>query len=245
MGDVNYFDEPIASRYDASISEEFDPAVIVRTVDFLASLAGDGTALEFAIGTGRIGWPLSQRGVRVCGIERSEPMLAQLRRKEGSDAIDVTMGDMRTTRVDGEFALVYLVYNTINNLLTQDDQVQCFENAAAHLAAGGRFVIEVGVPQLQRLPPGETFRPFQVTDVHLGFDEFDIANQGLVSHHYFIGRDGKVLVHPQPFRYVWPAELDLMARIAGMTLDQRWSDWDRAPFTSESRKHISVWRKPS
>jgi hypothetical protein len=240
----NYFDEPVARRYDASRGPEFDPAVIEQTADFLAYLADEGPALEFAIGTGRIALPLSRRGVRVHGIDLSEAMVAQLQQKPGGDAIGVTIGDFATTKVDDTFQLAYLVFNTIGNLTTQDDQVACFENAAAHLVAGGVFVIEVGVPQLQRLPPGERFRPFLVTPEHLGFDEFDIANQGLISHHYFVGK-GDVAVHSMPFRYVWPAELDLMARIAGMSLRERWSDWDRSPFTSESRKHISVWQKPS
>ncbi|MET1000637.1 MAG: class I SAM-dependent methyltransferase, partial [Acidimicrobiia bacterium] len=223
---------------------EFDPAVIEQTADFLADLADDGPALEFAIGTGRIALPLSRRGVRVHGIDLSEAMVAQLRRKPGGDAIGVTVGDFATTKVDDNFQLAYLVFNTIGNLTTQDDQVACFENAAAHLVAGGVFVIEVLVPRLQRLPPGERFQPFVVTPEHLGFDEFDTANQRLISHHYFVGK-GDVAVHSMPFRYAWPAELDLMARIAGMRLRERWSDWNRAPFTSDSPKHISVWQKPS
>jgi SAM-dependent methyltransferase len=238
----NYFGKGVAERYDDPSSGMFDPAVIDSTVDFLAGLAEDGAALEFGIGTGRIGLPLSQRGVTVCGIDLSGEMVEQLRAKPGADAIQVTLGDFATTRVPGEFTLAYLVYNTINNLTTQDDQVACFQNAAAHLRPGGCFVIEVGVPQLQRLPPGETVHPFTVTPTRLGFDEYDLANQGLISHHYWMDDDG-FRNRSIPFRYVWPAELDLMARLAGMTLRERWSDWNREPFTSDSRKHVSVWHK--
>jgi SAM-dependent methyltransferase len=211
-------------------------------VDFLAELAGDGAALELGIGTGRIALPLSQRGVRVCGIDLSEAMVARLRQKPGSEQIEVTIGDIATTKVDGAFALVYLVWNTIGNLTTQDAQVACFENAAAHLEPGGSLVIEVELPDLQRLPRGEVFRPFHVGTTHLGIDEYDVVNQGLVSHHYSIG-DGDVRVVSMPFRYVWPSELDLMARIAGMRLRERWAGWKREPFTAESTKHVSVWEK--
>jgi SAM-dependent methyltransferase len=238
----NFFGERVAKTYDESESEMFDPAVVESTVDFLAGLAGDGAALELAIGTGRIGLPLSRRGVRVHGIDLSEAMVAKLREKPGGDDIPVTMGDYATTRVDGTFSLAYLVFNTINNLRTQDAQVACFQNVAAHLEPGGCFVIEVGIPSLQRLPPGETVRPFEVSPTHIGFDEFDIKSQGLISHHYSF-RDGQVEVNSVPFRYVWPAELDLMARIAGMTLRERWSDWNREPFTNDSTKHVSVWEK--
>jgi SAM-dependent methyltransferase len=237
----NYFGEGVAEHYDDSSSEMFDPAVIEPTVDFLASLAGDGTALELGIGTGRVALPLSRR-VTVCGIDLSDAMVEQLRAKPGGDRIQVVLGDFATTRVPGDFTLVYLVYNTINNLTTQDDQVACFQNAAAHLRPGGCFVIEVGVPQLQRLPPGETVRPFTVTPSRLGFDEYDIAGQGLISHHYWM-EEGRFRGLSVPFRYVWPAELDLMARLAGMTLRERWSGWNREPFTSDSRKHISVWQR--
>jgi SAM-dependent methyltransferase len=239
----NYFGEEVAARYDDSSDEMFDPAVLEPTVDFLAALAGDGAALELGIGTGRVAVPLAQRGIRIHGIDLSEEMVARLKKKPGAETIDVTIGDFAHTTVDGTFSLAYLVYNTINNLTTQDEQVACFENVAAHLDPGGCFVIEVGVPQLQRLPPGETVRPFTVTPTRLGFDEFDLLNQGLVSHHYWQTDDGTFDNVSVPFRYVWPAELDLMARIAGMRLRERWSDWNRAPFTAESTKHISVWEK--
>ena len=239
----DYFDEPIAARYDAELGEMGDAATIGPAVDVLAELAEPGrTALEFAIGTGRIALPLSARDVRVSGIDLSEAMVARLRAKPGADAIDVTIGDIATTTVGSTFDVVYLVFNTIDNLTSQDGQVAVFCNAAAHLRAGGSFVVEVGIPQLQRLPRGERFVPFDVTDEHLGIDEYDIANQGLVSHHY-TKVDGQYVYVPMPFRYTWPAELDLMARIAGMRLRERWADWDRELFTSESTKHVSVWEK--
>ena len=238
----DHFGERVAGRYDESSADMFDPAVVEPVVDFLARLAGDGAALELGIGTGRIALPLAQRGVPVHGIDLSEAMVERLRAKPGAEDIDVTIGDFATTTVEGAFAVVYLVFNTIMNLTTQDAQVACFRNAAAHLRPGGCFVIEVGVPGLQRLPPGETVRAFSVTPTHLGFDEFDVARQGLISHHYSIV-DGELEVVSMPFRYVWPSELDLMARVTGMTLRERWSGWKREPFTSESTKHVSVWEK--
>jgi SAM-dependent methyltransferase len=240
----NHFGEAAAARYDESQGEMFDPAVIEATVDFLAEVAGGGRALELGIGTGRIALPLSQRGVRVHGIDLSEAMVDRLRTKPGSEAVGVTIGDFATTRVEGSFSLAYLVFNTINNLTTQDEQVACFENVAAHLAPGGCFVIEVGVPALRKLPPGERYHAFDVSPAHLGFDEYDVVSQGLVSHHYSLADDGRFEGVSMPFRYVWPAELDLMARIAGMKLRERWSGWRREPFTSESTKHVSVWEKP-
>ena len=227
----------LADRYDDGLGSMGSAETIGATVDVLAELAGDGRALELAIGTGRIGLPLAARGIAVSGIDLSEPMVAQLRAKAGGANLPVTIGDITTTRLDGQFRLVYLVYNTINNLTTQDAQVACFENAARHLEPGGCFVIEVGVPDLRRLPPGERFVPFSVTQAHVGVDEYDVVEQGLISHHY-----GRTRIS-MPFRYVWPSELDLMARIGGMTLRERWEDWDRSPFTSESRKHVSVWEK--
>ena len=237
----DYFGEEVATRYDESSAGEFDPAVVDPTVDFLAGLAGSGAALEFGIGTGRIALPLAARGVPVSGIELSEAMTAQLKRKPGGEDIPLAIGDFATTRVDGTFSLVYLVFNTIGNLTTQAQQVACFGNAAAHLEPGGTFVIEVGIPDLQRLPPGETVIPFHVSDERIGFDEYDVANQGLISHHLEITPDGRAIRNSIPFRYVWPAELDLMAQLAGMTLRERWSGFQREPYTSESRKHVSVW----
>jgi SAM-dependent methyltransferase len=240
----DYFGERVAEHYDARYTYLSDPAVVDPIVAFLADLARDGAALEFGIGTGRIALPLAQRGVRVNGIELSEAMVARLRAKPGAEQIGVTIGDFSRTTVKAMFSVAYLVANTIMNLTTQDEQVACFRNAAAHLEPGGFFVIEVLVPGLQRLPPGEMFQPFDVSPTHLGFDEYDVARQGLVSHHYWIA-DGKVEALSPPFRYVWPSELDLMARLAGMTLRERWSGWKREPFTSDSTKHVSVWEKPA
>ena len=242
--DEGFFGERVASRYDEDAADMFDPAVVAPVVDTLAELAGQGAALEFGIGTGRIALPLAERGVRVAGIDSSEAMVARLRAKPGGQDVEVAIGDFATTRVGGEFSVVYLVFNTINNLVTQDAQVACFQNAAAHLRGGGRFVIEVGVPDLQRLPPGETVRAFNLSPTRLGFDEYDVASQGLISHHYTVV-DGKLDVFSMPFRYVWPSELDLMARLAGMTLRERWTDWTREPFTSDSTSHVSVWQKPA
>ena len=246
QNDDGYFDERVAARYDESeeISEMFDPAVVDPVVDFLVELAGSGSALELGIGTGRIALPLSKRGVPVHGIELSKAMAARLRAKPGGEDIGVTIGDFATTTVDGTFSVAYLVFNTISNLTTQAAQVACFRNVATHLEPGGCFVIEVGVPGLQRLPPGETFQAFDVSQTHWGIDEYDVATQGLISHHLEIV-DGKAELNSVPFRYTWPSELDLMAELAGMRLRERWSDWKRAPFTSDSRKHVSVWEKPA
>jgi SAM-dependent methyltransferase len=240
---TNYFDERIAKSYEAKWPELFEPAMIDPVVDFLAELAGTGAALELGVGTGRIAIPLRRRGVPVDGIELSPDMVAELRTKPGSDDIGVTIGDFATTRVDGTFALAYLVRNTIMNLTSQNGQMACFRNVAAHLEPGGCFVIEVVVPALRRLPPGETIRPFTVTPTHLGFEEYDVASQIAFSHHYWVV-DGRLETLSAPFRYVWPSELDLMARLAGMRLRERWSDWRRAPFTSDSASHVSVWELP-
>jgi SAM-dependent methyltransferase len=242
-----FFDERVAPVYDASCGELMSDTVLGPTTAFLADLAAGGRALEFAVGTGRVALPLSRRGVQVDGIELSQPMVDELRKKPGSEAITVTIGDMATTRLAnhvGTYSLVYLVYNTITNLLTQDEQVACFQNAANHLRPGGKFAIEVFIPSLRKLPMGESFVPFDVTKAHLGIDEFDVANQMLTSHHYWIA-NGKADLFHSPHRYAWPAEYDLMARIAGMTLRERWSSWRRDPFTSESTAHISVWQKPA
>jgi SAM-dependent methyltransferase len=242
--DDGYFDERVAARYDESAAEMFDSAVVDPVVDLLVELAGSGRALELGIGTGRIALPLAQRGVRVHGIELSEAMVARLRTKPGGEDIGVTIGDFATTTVDGTFSVAYLVFNTIMNLTTQAAQVACFRNVAAQLEPGGCFVIEVGVPELQRLPPGETIRAFHVSETRWGLDEYDVARQGLTSHHFAIV-DGKLDRFSVPFRYAWPAELDLMAQLAGMRLRDRWNGWKREPFTSESRKHVSIWEKVS
>jgi SAM-dependent methyltransferase len=240
--DDGYFDESTAATYDEDGGDEFDPATIEATVDFLAKLAGGGRALELGIGTGRIALPLAQHGVQVHGIELSKAMASKLREKPGGQDIGITIGDFATARVEGSFSLVYLVYNTIENLTTQAAQVACFRNAAAHLDPGGCFLIEVAIPDLRRLPPGERFHVFGAGDGYWGIDEYDVATQGLTSHHVEIV-DGKAEYTPMPFRYVWPSELDLMAELAGMSLRERWEGWNREPFTNESRKHVSLWEK--
>jgi SAM-dependent methyltransferase len=238
----NYFDEPHASRYDEFESEMFEPAVVDPIVDLLTELADGGPALELGVGTGRIALPLSARGTTVHGIDLSEAMLARLRAKRGADRVGVTRGDFATARAPGRYRLAYLVFNTINNLTTQEEQIACFRNVSQHLDPGGRFVLEVGVPRLRRLPPGQNVHPFTVTDDHVGFDEYDLLTQGLISHHFT--RAGEHWERMSiPFRYVWPSELDLMARLAGMELRARWAGWRREPFTSESDAHVSVWQK--
>ena len=239
-----YFGEPVAAGYDQSAAEMFDPGVVSPAVEVLAELSGGGRALELGIGTGRIALPLAAHGVPVHGIDMSRAMVARMRAKPGGDAVPVTIGDFATTRVDGTFSLVYLVFNTIMNVTTQDAQVACFRNAAAHLAPGGCFVVEVGVPELRRLPPGQSAVPFQVSSTRWAFDLYDTATQAMSSN-YVTVTDGRGEYRSIPFRYVWPAELDLMAQMAGLRLLERWAGWTREPFTSESRQHVSVWQKPA
>ena len=239
----DHFGPDVAPRYDADSAAMFAPEVLDPAVDRLAALAAGGRALELAIGTGRVGLTLARRGVPVAGIELSAAMVEQLRAKPGGADLPVTIGDMATTRVEGDFRLVYLVFNTLVNLTSQDAQVACFENAAAHLEPGGHFVVEVNVPQLQRLPPGERANVFATEPDHWGIDEYDVVAQGLISHHFAATEDGFRLASV-PFRYVWPSEMDLMARIAGMRLRERHGDWRGAPFTADSRSCISVWEKP-
>ena len=229
-----------ATTYDTDVAEMFEPATLGPALDFLETLATGRRVLEFAVGTGRIALPLADRGVEVAGIELSRPMIDAMRAKPGSDRVPVVHGDMATTRVDGTFGVVYLAFNTITNLLTQDAQVACFENAAAHLEPGGCFVVETFVPALQRLPFGERLVPFDMSDDHIGIDEYDVASQMLVSHHVSVGPRGTTRSSGR-FRYAWPAEYDLMARIAGMRLRERWADWHRTPFTNTSTGHVSVW----
>ncbi|OLT40273.1 methyltransferase [Serinicoccus sp. CNJ-927] len=240
MTTSDLWDEATAASYDEASAAMFAPDVLDPTVDRLAELAGEGRALELAIGTGRVGIPLAERGVEVVGIELSEPMAEQLRRK--APDLPVTIGDMATTQVEGTFALVYLVFNTIGNLTTQDEQVACFANAARHLGPGGRFVVEVGVPALRRLPPGQVAIPFDVSAEHVGLDTYDPVTQQAMSHHYSREANGSYSYWPHHFRYVWPSELDLMARLAGLRLESRTADWRGAPFTAESESHVSVWR---
>ncbi|MCP2338240.1 class I SAM-dependent DNA methyltransferase [Actinomadura rupiterrae] len=238
------FGEKVAARYDDDSSERFRPETVNRTASVLADLADGGRALEFAVGTGRIALPLAERGIEVHGIELSRAMLRRLHAKPGGDGIRTTVGDMATTRADGTFTLVYLVFNTINNLTTQDAQVACFENAAAHLEPGGHFVIEVGVPELRKLPPGQTMIPWHSSATEYCYDVLDTSTQSMIGHYITI--DGDRSEHETiPFRYVWPSELDLMARLAGMRLVHRWSGWTREPFTHESTEHVSVWQKPA
>lgn len=237
------FDEQVARSYDNDASSMFNSDVIERTVTFLEALAGNDTALEFGIGTGHIALPLSARGISVHGIDISEPMLKQLQIKAGAEQIGITLGDFSIIRVHRTFRLVYLVFNTIMNLTRQDEQVACFLNAAFHLVPGGYFIIEVGIPALRRLPPGERVRAFTISQSRFGFDEYtNFINQIVYSHHYRI-ESGKLHSFSAPFRFVWPSELDLIAKFANMTLIERWAGWDREPFTEESRSHISVWQK--
>lgn len=245
VSEANHFGDAVAADYDVALAAMFVPEVLDPTVEFLAALAGGGAALEFAVGTGRVALPLALRGVPVSGIELSPAMVEQLRAKPGSESIDVTIGDMATTRLGRRFRLVYLVFNTIGNLITQDQQVACFANAAAHLEEGGRFVVEVGVPDLRRLPPGEDARVFAHAPGYVGYDRYvDLVAQQAVSHHVVV--DGTAATATTtPFRYVWPSELDLMARLAGMTLRERWAGWDRAPFDGDSTSHVSVWETPA
>lgn len=244
MTSSDLWDDDTAERYDELSAEMFAPEVLDPAVDFLAALAGTGRALELAIGTGRVGVPLAARGVRVSGIELSQPMVDRLRRKVSADEVPVVLGDMATATAAGSFSLVYVVWNSIGNLRTQEEQVECFQNAARHLAPGGRFVVELWVPGIRRFPPGQAAVPFEVTDRHVGFDTYDMVSQRGTSHHYWRQDDGSTRYGASNFRYIWPAECDLMARLAGLELEQRVADWHGAPFTSDSESHVSVWRKP-
>jgi SAM-dependent methyltransferase len=243
MTSSDYWDEDMAARYDEDSAFMFEPDVLDPAVDLLADLAGSGRALELAIGTGRVAIPLTDRGVSVTGIELSQPMAEELHRKRPD--IPVVVGDMATTTVPGEFSLVYLVWNSIGNLRTQAEQVACFRNAARHLAPGGRFVIELGIPGIRRLPPGQQAVPFHVGRRHVGFDTYDLVTQQGTSHHYTRRPDGSVQYGESNFRYIWPAECDLMAQLAGMELERRIADWRGGPFTQDSESHVSVWRKPA
>lgn len=237
-----YFGERVAASYDESSADMFGPGVVDPAVEVLAELADGGPALELGIGTGRIALPLARRGVSVHGIDLSQAMVARLRAKPGGDAIGVTIGDFATTRVEGTFSVAYLVFNTIMNLTSQAAQVDCFRNAAAHLDAGGCFVVEVAIPDLRRLPAGQNVVPFHVSPTRWAFDVYDVATQAMSSNYVEVV-DGRGEYRSIPFRYVWPAELDLMAQLAGLRLRERWGGWTRGPFTSESRQHVSIWEK--
>ncbi len=243
MGDDQIWGTDTARRYDTPGTGMFAPEVVQPTVKRLAQLADGGRALEFAVGTGRIAVPLAEIGVPVTGIELSEPMIAQLRTKADEHAIPVVTGDMATTRAAGEFALVYLVFNTISNLLTQAEQVACFRNAALHLQPGGRFVVELWVPELRKLPPGQQATVWQVDAGYIGLDTYDVLNQRVVSHHFRFGDEEQATLFRSPHRYIWPAELDLMAQLAGLELESRQADWAGTEFTAESRSHVSVYRR--
>jgi len=233
-----------AAVYDVTSPEMFTPAVLGPTVDVLVSLAGDGPALEFAVGTGRVALPLSARGVPVSGIELSPPMADRLRAKQGADAVPVTIGDMTNTRVDGSFTLVYLVFNTIMNVTTQEEQLAVFANAATHLAPGGRFVVEIAIPRPPSVRSSELGHVFDLSDDHVGIDTYDDPiGQVSWSHHWTLF-EGRWVRGSMPFRYIWPSELDLMARLAGLRLEHRWAGWDRSPFTAASTSQVAVYQKP-
>ncbi|KST66373.1 class I SAM-dependent methyltransferase [Mastigocoleus testarum] len=243
MHSDGYFDERVAATYDDDV-DAFNPEKVEPVVDFLAELADGGNALEFGIGTGRIALPLAMKGIKVHGIELSNTMITKLTEKSGSDRISVIQGDFTTASCGESFSLVYLIFNTIMNLTTQDEQVRCFQNAASHLKPGGSFVLEVMVPALQSLPHGETNRVFDLCERHWGVDTYDVVSQSLTSHHLRI-HNQKMELSSIHFRYVWPSELDLMARIANLKLRARWGGWKKEPFTNTSRYHVSVWEKPN
>lgn len=249
METPNWFDEDVAATYDDDTAAMSDPEVLDPQLDLLAELASGGPVLELAIGTGRVGVPLAARGLSVSGIELSAAMVERLRAKPGGDeaSMPVVVGDMTTAQAPGagSFRLVFLVFNSLMNLTSQEAQVACFRNAATHLAPGGCFVVEMLIPALRRLPPGERHVVYDHSGAHVGIDEYDVATQRQWSHHITFRPDGRVDRRSPPFRYAWPAELDLMAQLAGMRLVERWSDWSRSPFTSESPAHVSVWRKPA
>ncbi|MER6346524.1 class I SAM-dependent methyltransferase [Streptomyces sp. NPDC001595] len=244
MQQERIWDADTARRYDTPGSGMFAPEVLEPAVDRLARLAGEGAALEFAIGTGRVAIPLAERGVPVTGIELSRPMVRQLRTKADEATIPVIVGDMATTAAPGKYTLVYLVYNTISNLLTQAEQVECFRNAARHLTPGGRFVIELWVPELRKLPPGQTATVWQSDPGYIGLDTYDVLRQHVVSHHIHFDETQQAQLFRSPHRYIWPAELDLMAQLAGFELESRHADWAGAEFTAESTSHVSVYRIP-
>ena len=242
MPSDGYFDEIVASTYDYDV-DSFNPEAVDPVVNFLAELANGGSALEFGIGTGRIALPLAMKGIEVHGIDISNAMLTKLAQKTGGDRIPVTQGDFATTSCGKSFSLVYLIFNTIMNLKTQDEQVKCFQNAASHLNPGGSFVIEVMVPALQLIPFGEKNYVFDLCDDHWGVDTYDFVSQSVQSHHVRV-RNQKLEMSSIPFRYVWSSELDLMAKIANLKLKARWGSWKKEPFTNTSRYHVSVWEKP-
>jgi SAM-dependent methyltransferase len=236
------WDVETAKSYDTPGTGMFSPDVLGPTVERLAELAKGGQALEFAIGTGRVAVPLREMGIPVTGIEASPAMIAQLRTKCDEATIPVVLGDMASTVAPGSYALVYLVYNTISNLLTQAEQVSCFRNAARHLMSGGRFVVELGVPELRKLTPGQQAVVSRSEPDYIGLDTYDVLRQQIVSHHFRFGEGRQARVFRSPHRYIWPAELDLMAELAGFEFESRRADWVGSPFTAESPSHVSVYR---
>jgi SAM-dependent methyltransferase len=244
MQQQDIWNTEVAQDYDTPGAGMFAPAVLGPAVDRLAELAGTGAALEFAVGTGRVAVPLAARGVPVTGIELSRPMVERLRAKADAATVPVVIGDMATTTAPGTYTLVYLVYNTISNLLTQAEQIACFRNAARHLAPGGRFVVELWVPELRRLPPGQKATVWRSDPDYIGLDTYDVLNQQVVSHHFRFDDAGGTRLSRSPHRYIWPAELDLMGRLAGFELESRHADWSGAEFTADSGSHVSVYRVP-
>lgn len=238
------WDAETAKSYDTPGTGMFAPDVLGPAVDRLAELAGGGQVLEFAIGTGRVAIPLRERGVLVSGVEMSPAMVAQLRTKVDETTMPVVIGDMATTAAPGAFTLVYLVFNGISNLLTQAEQVACFRNAARHLTPGGRFVIELWVPELRKLPPGQHATVWHSEPGYIGLDSYDVLLQRLVSHHFRFGEGREAQLFRSSHRYIWPAELDLMAQLAGFELESRHANWTGSDFTAESRSHVSVYRIP-
>jgi SAM-dependent methyltransferase len=239
---ADIWDAEAARTYDTPGTGMFAPEVLGPTVERLVDLAAGGAALEFAVGTGRVAVPLSERGVPVAGIELSTAMVDRLRTKAGPDTIPVVVGDMATARAPGEFALVFCVFNAISTLLTQHEQVACFRNAARHLAPGGRFVVELWVPELRTLPPGRQATVWSSEPGYIGLDTYDVLHQHVVSHHFRFGDGDRARLFRSPHRYVWPAELDLMAQLAGFELQTRSAGWAGAPFTAGSPSHVSVYR---
>jgi SAM-dependent methyltransferase len=244
MGTSEVWDEFEAARYDELSADMFAPDTLTPTVDLLVQLANGGPALEFAIGTGRVAFALRARGVPVSGIDLSEPMVRQLRKKVSEEELPVVIGDMAHATVSGSFSLVYLVFNSLANLQSQEEQVECFRNAARHLRPGGKFLIELWVPDLRKLPPGETAVLFDETDDHVGYDTYDTASQLCASHHFFREEGENFRRSIGHFRFTWPSECDLMAQLAGLEFEDRFGDWDRRPFTDQSAKHVTIWRRP-
>ena len=244
MGSI-LWGEDIAFAYDTTYAAKFDPAVLGPIVDLLAELSDGGPALELAVGTGRVALPLRERGIEVHGIELSPHMVEQLRKKSGAEALTVVVGDMTSAKgpAAGEYALVYLVANTIMNVTTQDEQTAVFRNSFEQLRPGGRFVVEVIVPQLRRVPPSETARVFTLEPEHVGIETFDDVVGQIAWSHHWMAVDGRLVHHSAPYRYVWPSELDLMAELAGLRLEHRWSDWNRAPFTADSASQVAVFER--